>query len=249
MARNRKKVSLYEVISKSSPKSGYGKTLKDRPPEESYSEEPTTAQTAIPASGRTAYWPRKPKIIQLNAGRIEISLPYQLAIALLLGLVLLVLIGVWLGQTGYLSKQRITGSVAKILKTGPNAEGQGGANTGRRVDVDGKISPGGVRETTTGESKGNNRIVIQTYRARADLEPVQTYFGQCGIETEIIPIDNQWILVTKAKYEEKPERSGTDGYVALRNIIELGAKYKAPSGYEPFGAKSFETAYGMKFDD
>jgi len=184
--------------------------------------------------------------VQFNAGRIEISLPYQLAIALLLGLVLLVLIGVWLGQTGYLSKQRITGSVKKILK--PNAEGQGGANRGRRVDVDGKISPG-VRETTTGESKGNNRIVIQTYRARADLEPVQTYFGQCGIETEIIPIDNQWILVTKAKYEEKPERPGTDGYVALQNIIELGAKYKAPKGYEPFGAKSFETAYGMKFDD
>jgi len=243
MARNRKKVSLYEVISKSSPKSGYGKTLKERPPEESDSEEPTTAQTAIPDTGRTAYWPKKPKIIQLNAGRIEISLPYQLAIALLLGLVLLVLIGVWLGQTGYLSKQRITGSVAKILK--PNAE----TDIGNRVDVDGKISPGGVRETTTGESKGNNRIVIQTYHARADLEPVQTYFGQCGIETEIIPIDNKWILVTKAKYEEKPESPGTDGYVALQNIIELGAKYKAPPGYEPFGAKSFGTAFGMKFDD
>ena len=244
MARNRKKVSLYEVISKSSPKSSYGKTLKERPPEESDSDEPTTAKTAIPASGRAAYWPRKPKIIQMNAGRIEISLPYQLAIALRLGLVLLVLVGVWLGQTGYLSKQRITGSVAKILKTGPNAE----TDIGNRVDVDGKISPG-VRETTTGESKGNNRIVIQTYGASADLEPVQTYFGQCGIETEIIPIDNQWILVTKTKYEEKPERPGTDGYVALQNIIELGAKYKAPPGYEPFGAKSFETAYGMKFDD
>jgi len=244
MARNRKKVSLYEVISKSSPKSSYGKKLKELPPEESDSAEPTTAQTAIPASGRAGYWPRKPKIVQLNAGRIEISLPYQLAIALLLGLVLLVLIGVWLGQTGYLSKQRMTGSVAKILKTGPNEEN----DIGNRANIDEK-KPSGVPETETGESKGNNRIVIQTYRTRTDLEPVQTYFGQCGIETEIIPIDNQWILVTKAKYEEKPERSGTDGYVALQNIIELGAKYKPPPGYEPFGASSFQTAYGMKFDD
>ncbi len=244
MARNRKKVSLYEVISKSSPKSSYGKTLKERPPEESDSDEPTTAQTAMPASGRAAYWPRKPKIIQLNAGRIEISLPYQLAIALLLGLVLLVLIGVWLGQTGYLSKQRITGSAKKILNSGSNKE----TNSGNRAKID-ENEKSDIRETITGESKGNNRIVIQTYRARADLEQVQTYFGQCGIETEIIPIDNQWFLVTKAKYEEDPKRPGTDGYVAIQNIIELGAKYKAPQGYEPFGAKSFETAYGMKFDD
>jgi len=244
MARNRKKVSLYEAISKSSPKSSYGKPLRKLQPEEPDSGEPTTAKTAIPASGRAAYWPKKPKIVQFNAGRIEISLPYQLAIALLLGLVLLVLIGVWLGQTGYLSKQRITGSVAKILKNGPNAE----TDIGNRANIDGK-KPSDVRETTTGESKGNNRIVIQTYPASADLGPVQTYFAQFGIETEIREIGGTYYLVTKAKYEEDPKRPGTDGYVAIQNIIELGAKYKAPQGYEPFGAKSFETAFGKKFDD
>ena len=243
MARNRKKVSLYEVISKSSPKSSYGKTLKERPPEESDSDEPTTAQTAMPASGRAAYWPRKPKIIQLNAGRLEISLPYQLAIALLLGLVLLVLIGVWLGQTGYLSKQRITGSVAKILKTGPNAE----TDIGNRANIDEKKPPG-VRETTTGESKGNNRIVIQTYRARADLEQVQTYFGQCGIETEIREIGGTFYLVTRNKYDN-PGRQGTDGAIAKQEIIKFGAQYKAPEGYETFAPNLFRDAYGMKFDD
>ena len=50
------------------------------------------------------------------------------------------------------------------------------------------------------------------------------------------------------KYEN-PDREGTDGYAAKQKIIEWGARYKAEQGYEPFGAKSFETAYGMKFND
>ncbi len=241
MARNRKKVSLYEVMGKSWSKSSYDKTLKKLPAEKSERDEPTPAKSAMPVSGRATHWPRKPKIAQFNAGRIEISMPYPLAIALLLGVVLLVLVALWLGEIGYLSRGRITNSAGTV--------GGGMAGTRKRPGVDEKISPGGVRETTTGESKGNNRIVIQTYRTRADLEQVQTYFAQFGIETEIIPIDNQWLLVTKAKYEEKPERPGTDGYAAIQEIIKLGAKYKAPQGYEPFGAKSFETAYGMKFDD
>lgn len=245
MARNRKKVSLYEAISKSSPKSGYGRPLRQpQQPQEPDSGQPTAAKNPIPASGRAIHWPKKPKMVQFNAGRIEISLPYQLAIALLLGLVLLVLVGVRLGQSGYLSREGTAGSGKKIVNNGSNKE----AITGNKGKIE-ENKKTDKKETKTIEAKGNNRIVIQTYHASADLVPVQTYFAQFGIETEIIPIGNQWILVTKTKYEEKPERSGTDGYVALQNIIELGAKYKSPPGYEPFGAKSFETAYGMKFED
>jgi hypothetical protein len=186
---------------------------------------------------RAAQWPRRPRIVQFNAGRIEISIPYQLAIAFLLGIILLVLVVFRLGEG-------VGESAAKKQKNNPDAP----AGQGQTTDTDEKISPGGEK-VGPAELKGNNRIVIQTYPVRAHLVPVQQYFARFDIETEIIPIDNQWGLVTKAKYEEKPEREGTDGYLAKQKIIELGVKYKAPPGYETFGAKSFETAHGMKFDD
>ena len=122
------------------------------------------------------------------------------------------------------------------------------AGQGQNTDTDEKMLVNGEK-TELAESKGNNRIVIQEYQVRAHLEPVQQYFAQFGIETEIIPIDNQWFLVTKAKYEENPKRPGTDGYLAKQKIIEFGAQYKAPQGYETFAPHFFKDAYGMKFDD
>lgn len=242
MARNRKKVSLYEAISKSSPKSGFGRPLRKLQPEEPDSAEPTTAKTAIPASGRAAYWPTKPKIVQFNAGRIEISLPYQLAIALLLGLVLLVLVGVRLGQSGYLRNEG-TGSSDKKLNNRSSKE----TNIGNKGKID-ENKASDIRETKTVEAKGDHRIVIQTFQARADLVPVQEYFAQCGIEAEIRKIRDSYFLVTSKKYEN-PNRPGTDGYVAKQEIIRLGAQYKAPVGVQTFAPNLFSDAYGMKFED
>jgi len=252
MARNRKKnvghgrkkKSLYEVIGKTRLKSSYGKTLEQPRPEKADKDEPTT-EPAVAVPERAAQWPRRPRIVQFNAGRIEISIPYQLAIAFLLFIILLVLVVFRLGQL----KERVGGPAVKIKKNNPELTGQKEvAGQGQNTDKGEKISPGGEKVKAV-KSKGNNRIVIQTYRLKAHLVPVQQHFARFDIETEIIPIDNQWGLVTKAKYEENPERPGTDGYLAKQKIIELGAKYRAPQGYETFGAKSFETAYGMKFDD
>jgi len=244
IGHSRRKKSLYEVIGKTRLKSSYGKTLEQPHPEKTDRDKPTTEPSmAVPE--RAAQWPRKPRIVQFNAGRIEISMPYQLAIAFLLFIILLVLVVFRLGQL----KERVGGSAVKIQKNNLELTGQKEvAGRGQNTDKGEKISPGGEKVEAV-KSKGNNRIVIQTYRLKAHLVPVQQHFARFGIETEIIPIDNQWLLVTKAKYEEKPERPGTDGYVAKQKIIELGAKYKAPPGYETFGAKSFETAYGMKFED
>jgi hypothetical protein len=80
------------------------------------------------------------------------------------------------------------------------------------------------------------------------LEPVKEHFAQFGIETEIKRIDEWYYLVTKDKYDN-PQKPGTDGYLARQRIIELGAQYKAPPGYETFGKEPFHDAYGMKFDD
>jgi len=247
MARNRNKMSLYEVIGQSRSKSSFGKTLKKFTPEKSDRDEPAPAKTAHSVSGRASYWPRKPKIVQFNAGRIEISLPYPLAISVLLGVVLLVLVALWIGEIGYLSRERITNSAGKVLTGWRKSVDDGVAGTGEKSDEDGKIPPD-AGKTGTDVSTGNNRIVIQTYDKKADLELVQYHFAEGGIGTEIREIGDTFYLVTTDKYEN-PGRAGTDGYAAKQKIIEWGAKYKAPPGYEPFGAKSFETAYGMKFDD
>ncbi len=253
MARNRKKnighsrrkKSLYEVMDKGRLKSSYDKPLEQPHPEKTDRDKPTTEPSmAVPE--RATQWPRKPRIVQFNAGRIEISIPYQLAIAFLLFIILLVLVVFRLGQL----KGRVGGSSVKIQKNNldtPPARKKP-AGRGQNTDTNKKIPPNGEKSESA-KSKGNYRIVIQTYRLKAHLVPVQEYFGQFDIETEIRKkIDNWYYLVTTEKYQST-ERAGTDGYLAKQRIIELGAEYKAPQGYETFGAKSFETAYGMKFDD
>jgi len=241
MARNRRKMSPYEVIGQSRSKSSFGKALKKLPPEKSDSGEPATAESAMPASERATHWPRKPKLVQFNAGRIEISLPYPLAIAVFLGIILLFLVALWLGETGYLNRKRITNSAGTVLQGRRTAVGGGmvGGDENERISPD-------IGKTVTGT--GNNRIVIQTYDKRADLELVQYHFAEGNIETEIRKIGDTFYLVSADKYEN-PDREGTDGYAAKQKIIEWGARYKAEQGYEPFGVKSFETAYGRNFYD
>ena len=246
MARNRGKMSLYEVMGQNKSKSSYGKTLKKLAPVKPDKEEPTAVKTSVVVSERATHWPRKPKLLQFNAGRIEISLPYPLAIAVFLGFILLFLVALWLGETGYLNRNRITNSAGSVFNG--LRKKVGGGLAGGRVDENEKILPKN-EETITGGSKGSNRIVIQTYDKREDLELVQYHFSEGNIETEIRKIGKTFYLVSADKYEKDPKIEGTDGYAAKQKIIEWGARYKAPQGYEPFGAKSFETAYGRKFDD
>ena len=237
MARYRKKKALYEVISKTRPKPGGDKPLGQLPPEQSDKERPAgESTTRIPE--RVARWPKRPRIVQFNAGKIEVSIPYQVAIALLLGVILLVLIAFRLGQKAKSEQGATTSNVERAVKTGESS-----SKVPNLSAVETKKPAAAVEKP-----KGNNRIVIQTYRLRTHLEPVKQYFARFGIETEIKKIGDWYYLVTKDKYEN-PEKSGTDGYFAKQKIIELGAEYKAPQGYETFGSKPFHDAYGQRFDD
>lgn len=239
MAHNREKKSLYEVMSKITwPKSHADKgleplPLQQQPVEEPRRDEHPVAKLATPARAR---WLNKPRMVQYNDGRVEISIPYQLAIALLLGLIVLILIAFKIGQ----GSKEITGPGAKNTAAGaPRIAASVREETS---------APPVVRRVGLAKSKGNNRIVIQSYQFRADLEPVKQYFAQHGIETEIIKIDAWYYLVTENKYEN-PGKPGTDGYLAKQKIVELGAKYKAPAGYETFGSTPFSDAYGKRFDE
>lgn len=246
MARNRKKKALYEVISKTRLKSSYGKALEQLRSGKAAEDEPIAARAGMKIAERVAGWPKRPKMAQFNAGRIELSMPYQLAIALLLGLVLLILVAFRLGQIN----QKAADSAIKMQEPPQEAVGQPTTTAPQMPAPVEKpaLAATSAEKVEPATPKGNNRIVIQSWQSRAQLEPVKDYFAKVGIETEIRKIDNWWYLVTKDKYEN-PEKSGTDGYSAKQKIIKLGAKYKAPQGYGSFGPEPFHDAYGMKFDD
>jgi hypothetical protein len=251
MARNREKKALYEVMSKAAwPKPRYDKALEPLHPEKTGENKQTTTKFPALLRRRAAKWLNRPRIVQFNAGRIEISMPYQLAIALLLGLVLLVLVVFRLGQITYRSSQKATGPAAKMPESVQKAAPKVIAGAPQKaVPTEEKTPvPPVIQKVEPVKPKGDNRIVIQSYQLRADLEPVKQYFAQFGIETEIIKISDWYYLVTKDKYEN-PAKPGTDGYLAKQKIIELGAKYKAPQGSEAFGSQPFRDAYGKKFDE
>jgi len=244
MVRNRKKKSLYEVIGKTWPKTRYDKILQQ---EESAGETPVTAKSPTSIS-RLAKWPGRPRIMQFSVDRIEFSIPYQLAIALLLVFILLLLVVFRLGQSAGGKKQAPSGAE---MQKNPRAVALDVTAGALPVAAPAKRAAPklpSAQEAIPTDVKGNNQIVIQTYQVRAHLEPVRQYFARFGIETEIRRIDNWYYLVTKDKYEN-PEKPGTDGYLTKQKIIQLGAEYKAPPGYETFGSKPFHDAYGMRFDD
>ncbi len=239
MLHNRKKMALYEVIGKARLKSSYDKVLKQQHKIKPSKDEPIAADSTTDTPEAVTQWPKRPRIIQLINGRIEISVPYQLAVAIVLGLVLVVLVVFRLGQN--MSRQQITDSgMSESMRNKTKPMAKSPVSVKEMSPVAKKIEPTG--------SKGNNRIVIQSCPARLQLEPVQKYFARYGMETEIREIGNTYFLVTADKYDN-PQRAGTDGYVVRQKIIKLGAKYKAPAGYETFGAKPFHDAYGMRFDD
>jgi hypothetical protein len=98
------------------------------------------------------------------------------------------------------------------------------------------------------EAKGDHRIVIQQFHELDDLKQVRWHYLKneiAAIETIIEKRGNQYFLLTKETFEN-PERDGTDGAAAKKKIIEVGAKYKAPPGYQSFAPKLFSDCYGEK---
>lgn len=238
MARNRKKKALYEVIGKTWPKPGSGRAVEQLHPEKPHRDESVAAKSAMPVPEKASQWPRRPRMLRFNADRVEISMPYQLAIALLLGIVLLVLGAFRLGQ--YLREQ-------KAIDSGPEIENTGLKKPPGPTTVDAPATADETGETESTGPTGDNAIVLVQFGRHADLWPVQQHFAEYGIETEIMKENGEYFLVTKDRYESV-DRPGTAGYEAKQKIIAVGALYKgkAPDGYETFAPHYFRDAYGKK---
>lgn len=239
MGRTRRKRALYEVISKTKLRPGYGRAVEKLHPEKSGESEPSAEKSAASMPDWVSQWRKKPRIVQFNAGRIEVSMPYQLAIALLLGVILLVLIAFRVGEYSGRTKQTLP---ANALKTVQSAKGTAPGLTGKKSEATSTAAKG---TDVSARAKGNHRIVIKQYHRSRDLEHVQRYFLTYGIETVIQKRGHQYFLVTKNTYNN-PKKAGTDGAAAKKRIIEIGAGYKAPQGYESFAPRLFSDAYGEK---
>lgn len=252
MARNRGKKALYEVMSRARSKPGYGKTLEQMASKRVVENEPVAKQKSeVAAPKGAAKWWRKPGIVQLNAGRIEFSMPYQVAVAAVLVLVLVLVASYRLGQFSTVGRQQGPGpsagevppQVQKESPTQPPAKDVG--RSASPVDS----APPRSEKVESVKPAGNNVIVLTWYSAMADLLPVQAHFLENGIETEIVEQSGRYFLQTKQRYDN-PGTPGTDGYKAKQRIAEVGAKYKgkAPPGYETFAPRYFSDAYGKKIE-
>ena len=254
MARNHKKMALYEVINKTLSKPGYGRALGQLHPEKSGKNEPIEAKSVLATPEKTIQWPKKPRMLQFNKGRLELSVPYPLAIAVLLSVTLVVVVVFRFGQITSLNSPKIANLVVKVpekeqkVMIEPTPFGAAKRIGIETVPLNVETVSLSKEKAEPAKSKGNNRIVMQTWPARPQLEPIGTYFASLGIETEIRKVGSMYYLVTKEKYEN-PEKAGTNGYLAKQKIVELGAKYNAPERSGSFGPKPFSDAYGMKFDD
>ncbi len=192
--------------------------------------------------------PRKLRAQSIVSRRFILSIPYPVAPILIVAIILVFLMVFKLGRIYGQKGPQLAGPEVGTGKMGQN-EGQ---SVFPRLDkkgetsVDAKDGPVSEKEAQKLLSPVVDHVIlIKEYHKRRDLEPVQEYFSDNGIKTEIQERNGVYFLQTKDKYES-PEREGTDGYFALQRIKKIGIKYTAQQGYETFGVEPFQDAYGKK---
>lgn len=258
MARKRGKMALYEVMSKARAKPEYAKTVEplqtQKKPETIQAPlsqvEPAHEEVAVPEPQVSVNWRKKPRMVQYNLGRIEFSIPYQLAITAGLALVLLLLLVFRLGQYSSPKKtsseslppqpSSTTGADRDVLPGLARTE-----TTSTAVDTSASVDS----RTTAPVSTGGNVIVLARYNAQSQLVPVQEFFRQKNIPTEIVTSGDMYLLQTIERFVDNPATVGTKGYELKQKIAEIGKAYKAPEGYYTFAPKYFSDAYGRKIEN
>ncbi|MFA5424305.1 MAG: hypothetical protein WC374_10665 [Phycisphaerae bacterium] len=215
-------MALYEVFSKGLSKPRQNQGLQPQP-------------TAGKAAG---FVHTRPRAVQFNRGKVEISLRYDVAIVLVL-VVLLGMMGAYrLGEHISLKSADTAAAAAVNANNETTVVSEPIANETAAPAV----SEPRQAAAEAVASSGDNWIVIATHQNEGQLAPVQQYFAGYGIETQIRQVNGSFILHTKNTFEN-PNRFGSDGQRMLQRVIELGRNYEPPSGYRSF---DFATAYGMK---
>ena len=191
----------------------------------------------------------RPKALQINGGRIEVSLPYQIGIIIGMGLLLLLMMGFWIGrrvarideQSRYESRpiatqagveEPVTPPVRQeteptVEQTSqpaaePSVERQEPAPAPRRTDATPSNAP-----TRTGD----NLIVLARHTDEKQLEPAQAYFNEHGVLTQIVSFAQVRAVFEQYGLDMKRVPKG-DGYMLVtRNLYENPGR-EGTDGYE-----------------
>ncbi|HLB73876.1 MAG TPA: hypothetical protein VJJ98_07640 [Sedimentisphaerales bacterium] len=208
------------------------------------------AEPERPAEKSNLYvkWRRKPSVVQYNHGRVEFSVPYQLGIAVLLGLVVIMLLAFRAGQR-WASVESVGVESGRPPDSGSNrqtpvVDRNKSVRQESPAPVERKSPESGNAGTAV--TTGANAIVLVQYRSDRDLAPVRAHFASYGIATEIVKSGGQYFLITQDRYNSFAP--GGDGQLAKQKIADVGAEYKgkAPEGYETFAPHYFSDAYPKK---
>ena len=246
MTRNRSKKALYEVMSKARIKPEHGKIVEHLRPTTDEDAPAIKQKSAAGVPKAAAKWWRKPRIVQLNAGRIEFSMPYQIAVVLVLVFIIVIIAAYRLGQSSYPVEQQQAGQPdPAMLETDSETPIEQATNNISQPSVPTESETAKTEIAEPVMPTGSNVIVLVEYGSLPDLAPVQAHFSEHGIETEIVTEKGRYFLQTKQRYDN-PATAGTDGYKAKQKITEVGKEYKAPAGYETFARFLFSDAYGKK---
>jgi len=244
-------MALYEVVNKARFKSAQEKALSTIPvsaktgdkPQATSEKPPVTSEKPQATSEKppaSPAWSARPKAIRLYPDRIELCFSWQVTIIGLLAFAAIFMVSFRLGQIYSLKKtetKKASQNAVSVEKVMPQTS-----------PVETKAAPAApAAKPKMVEPMGDHVIVIASHQLSSHLEPVKQYFAGFGITTEIIKKDTRWLLVTQERFDN-PEKAGSDGFEMKKKIISIGANYKPPasSGFEPFGPKPFQDAYGMK---
>jgi hypothetical protein len=243
MARNTGRMALYEAISKGQRKQTRRQLRQGivrlrpgwwsrRKKSEDTSRQASRARYSLRSSGSP---------VRASARR-----SYWLAGLIVAAMVLVVLGGVQLARRWTAPRPDEVTTLADPGVPMDSGEDAGDVGSGAPVGAAAEPGNGGSGTAPMPNAAGDNVIVIATYGQKRDLEPVQQHFAAHGIGSEIVMQGDRYFLVTRERFSGNPASRGADGYPVLQRIKDVGATYKAPPGYEPFGVKPFQDAYGMK---
>jgi hypothetical protein len=227
-----------------------------------------------PAAAKPVQPLLRPKAMQWNAGRIEISVPYHIGVAVVLAACLVVLIAFRLGQD--YPGQPTKAAVPESPPVRPTTQNAVMTNTSAPLPqpkprseippaAPRAVEPAPVQQQVPSAQpeQGDHLIVLARSSEQKDFDPVIKYFGEHGIALMALPLtdetrkifaeygfnpsslpNGEGFWLVTLNRYENPNRVGTKGYEVLQKIKELGPLYKPPKGGKSFAPNNFGDAYG-----
>ncbi|HNS19341.1 MAG TPA: hypothetical protein PKH24_02525 [Sedimentisphaerales bacterium] len=213
----------------------------------------------------------RPRPVQFNEGRIEISMPYYVGAIAAMVFLVVVLAAYRIGQGRQAvpanevgGQVRATANPSGTMANPPvrtPPQNPATSNADRPLTSTPVMTGGAQQDVAPARVQGDNCIVLARSRTKEDFDPVVKHFADHGISVVSLPIE----LIRKVLAEQGlnpavlPSGDGhllvtTDYYSSAdvaktkQRIAEVGKLYKgkAPSGLESFAPNYFSDAYGMK---